>query len=91
LNVGSELPIYPAGAKYKCQPKAWFSEDIMLEWVAEILTPYVTTVSVHGHNMGNESVIITRAMVYYRFPFNCPFLHKSEIFYTPYVKNLRFM
>ena len=25
----------------------------------------------------------------YSFQFNCTFLHKSEIFYTPYVKNLR--
>ena len=25
----------------------------------------------------------------YRFQFNCTFLHKLEIFYTPYVKNLR--
>jgi len=38
-----ELPTYPAGAKYKVQPKAWFSEDVMLEWVEEILAPYVAT------------------------------------------------
>ena len=38
-----ELPTYPAGAKDKVQPKAWFSEDIMLEWVTEILAPYVAT------------------------------------------------
>jgi hypothetical protein len=25
-----ELVTYPAGAVYKVQPKAWFSEDIML-------------------------------------------------------------
>ena len=28
---------------YKVQPKAWFSEDIMLEWVEEVLAPYVAT------------------------------------------------
>ena len=38
-----ELATYPARAVYKVQPKAWFSEDIMLEWVEEVLAPYVTT------------------------------------------------
>ena len=38
-----ELATYPAGAVYKCQPKAWFSEDIMLEWVSDVLVPYVAT------------------------------------------------
>ena len=38
-----ELGTYPEGAKYKCQPKAWFTEDIMLEWVQEVLAPYVAT------------------------------------------------
>jgi hypothetical protein len=38
-----ELVTYPAGAVYKVQPKAWFSEDIMLEWVEEVLAPYVVT------------------------------------------------
>ena len=38
-----ELPTYPADAIYKCQPKAWFSEDIMLEWVDDVLAPYVAT------------------------------------------------
>ena len=38
-----ELATYPAGAVYKVQPKAWFSEDIMLEWVEEVLAPYVAT------------------------------------------------
>ena len=40
-----ELATYPAGAVYKCQPKAWFSEDIMLEWVSDVLAPYVATQS----------------------------------------------
>ena len=38
-----ELPTYPADAIYKCQPKAWFSEDIMMEWVDDVLAPYVAT------------------------------------------------
>ena len=32
---------------------------------------------------------ITKVLPYYRFLFNCTFLHKSEIFHTPCVKNLR--
>jgi hypothetical protein len=40
-----EPATYPAGAVYKVQPKAWFSEDIMLEWVEEVLAPYVATPS----------------------------------------------
>jgi hypothetical protein len=28
---------------YKVQPKAWFSEDIMLEWIHEVLAPHVVT------------------------------------------------
>ncbi|KAL3805730.1 hypothetical protein ACHAW5_010933 [Stephanodiscus triporus] len=36
-----ELPTYLEGTFYKCQPKAWFSEDIMLEWVQEVLAPYI--------------------------------------------------
>ena len=38
-----ELSTYPEGAVYKCQPKAWFTEEIMLEWVHEVLAPYVAT------------------------------------------------
>ena len=38
-----EFPTYPEGAVYKCEEKAWFSEDIMLEWVHDVLAPYVAT------------------------------------------------
>ena len=38
-----KLATNPAGAVYKCQSKAWFSKDIMLEWVHKVLAPYVTT------------------------------------------------
>jgi hypothetical protein len=36
-----KIPIYPDGAIYKCKPKVWFTEEIMLEWVVEVLGPYV--------------------------------------------------
>jgi hypothetical protein len=38
-----ELPTFPADAIYKVQPKAWFLEDIMLEWIIEVLAPHVAT------------------------------------------------
>ena len=38
-----KLATYPAGAVYKCKPKAWFSEDIMLERVNDVLEPYIAT------------------------------------------------
>ena len=38
-----ELPTFPANAIYKVQPKVWFSEDIMLEWIDEVLAPHVAT------------------------------------------------
>ena len=38
-----KLATYPAGAVYKCKPKAWFSEDIMLEIVNNVLAPYIAT------------------------------------------------
>jgi hypothetical protein len=38
-----ELPTFPANAIYKVQPKAWFSEDIMLEWIDEVLALHVAT------------------------------------------------
>ena len=38
-----EVGTYPDGAVYKVQEKAWFTEEIMLEWVQEVLAPYVAT------------------------------------------------
>ena len=51
-----ELVTYPAGAVYKVQPKAWFSEDIMLEWVEEVLAPYVLVYvhAPHSHPIISE-------------------------------------
>lgn len=36
-----ELPTLPAGLIYRVQEKAWFCEDIMLDWVEMVLKPYV--------------------------------------------------
>ncbi len=41
-----KLPSYPADAVYKCQPKACFAEDIMLEWVDDVLAPHVASAPV---------------------------------------------
>ena len=32
-----ELPTLPAGLIYRCQEKAWFSIDIMLDWIEVVL------------------------------------------------------
>jgi hypothetical protein len=39
----SELPTFPVDAIYKVQPKVWFLEGIMLEWINEVLAPHVAT------------------------------------------------
>ena len=39
-----ELPTLPAGLIYRVQEKAWFSEDIMLEWIKVVLKPHVANV-----------------------------------------------
>jgi DDE superfamily endonuclease len=35
---------YPAGCSYVCQESAWMDERVMLEWVNNVLKPYVATV-----------------------------------------------
>ena len=39
-----ELPSLPKELTYRCQEKAWFDEQVMVDWVDEILTPYVANV-----------------------------------------------
>jgi len=56
-----------------------------------ILRVVVVKSDPHGMDVHVLAFVFYYSLQYYRFPFNCPFLHKSEIFYTPYVKNLRFM
>jgi hypothetical protein len=41
-----ELRDHPQEMKYAMQPKAWFDETTMLEWVDKVLKPYVTTAPV---------------------------------------------
>jgi len=41
-----ELPCHPDGAVYTVQTKAWFDERVMLQWVKQVLAPYVTTAPV---------------------------------------------
>ncbi len=42
-----ELPMLPRELTYCCQEKAWFDEQVMVDWVQEILAPYVAKVP-HG-------------------------------------------
>ncbi len=39
-----EPPTLPAGLIYHIQEKAWFSEDIMFDWIEVVLKPYVANV-----------------------------------------------
>ena len=34
---------YPEGCVYACQDNAWMDEQVMLQWVEQILKPYVDT------------------------------------------------
>ena len=36
-----ELPMLCKELTYHCQEKAWFDEQVMVDWVNEILAPYV--------------------------------------------------
>ena len=38
-----ELPTYPDNCHWACQAKAWFDENIMLEWVEQVLKPYLVS------------------------------------------------
>ena len=37
---------HPQEMKYAMQPKAWFNEATMLDWVDDVLKPYVATAPV---------------------------------------------
>ena len=41
--VKREFPEYPEGCVYACQDNAWMNEQVMLQWVEQILKPYVNT------------------------------------------------
>jgi hypothetical protein len=38
-----EVPTLPTGIVYHLNKKAWFNEQIMLNWVEHVLAPYVAT------------------------------------------------
>ena len=41
--VKCEFPKYPEGCVYACQDNAWMDEQVMLQWMEQILKPYVHT------------------------------------------------
>ena len=41
-----EIRDHPQGMKYAMQPKAWFDEATMLDWLDDVLKPYVATAPV---------------------------------------------
>ena len=41
--VKREFPKYPEGCVYACQDNAWMDKQVMLQWVEQILKPYVDT------------------------------------------------
>ncbi len=38
-----EVPTLPTGSIYHLNEKSWFNEQIMLDWIEHVLTPYVAT------------------------------------------------
>ncbi len=38
-----EVPTLPVGSIYRLNEKAWFNEQIMLNWIKHVLTPYIAT------------------------------------------------
>ena len=41
--VKHEFLEYPEGCVYACQDNTWMDEHVMLQWVEQILKPYVDT------------------------------------------------
>ena len=41
--VKHEFPEYPEGCVYSCQDNAWMDEQAMLQWVEQILKPFINT------------------------------------------------
>jgi hypothetical protein len=38
-----EVPTLPRGSIYRLNKKAWFNEQIMIDWIEHVLAPYVAT------------------------------------------------
>ena len=43
----TEFSTYPTTHHYRCQQKAWMDEQVMLDWVDEVLSPYIATAPEH--------------------------------------------
>ena len=43
----TEFQTYPTTHHYRCQKKAWMDEQVMLDWVDEVLAPYIATAPEH--------------------------------------------
>jgi hypothetical protein len=41
--VCREVPTLPTGSIYRLNKKAWFNEQIMLDWIKHVLAPYIAT------------------------------------------------
>ena len=39
--VKKKLPNFPFGSRYLCQENAWMKKGAMIEWVENILKPYI--------------------------------------------------
>ncbi len=38
-----EVPTLPAGSIYHLNKKAWFNEQVVLDWIEHVLAPYIAT------------------------------------------------
>ena len=43
----TEFSTYPTTHHYRCQKKAWMDEQVMLDWVDDVLKPYIATAPEH--------------------------------------------
>lgn len=46
--VWCKLHALPQGCHFACQAKSWFNEDVILEWVNQILSPYYVFAALPG-------------------------------------------
>ena len=42
-----DFPTYPCGCIYACQSSSWMVEVVILQWVEQVLTPYILEVPSH--------------------------------------------
>lgn len=46
--VWCKLHALPQDCHFACQAKSWFNEDVILEWVNQILSPYYVFAALPG-------------------------------------------